>query len=59
MLFSRGAWRTRLIGAAALVGVMLALSGCYVVPYPYGYHGGGYYRPVPAYAGPYRYGRYY
>jgi hypothetical protein len=48
---------TRLLGAAALVGAALALSGCYVAPYPYQYRGGGYYGAAPVYVAPYRYGR--
>jgi hypothetical protein len=50
-------WRRLLIRAAAVAG-LVALTGCYYGPYPYGYYGGypGYYgAPV---AGVYLHGGY-
>jgi hypothetical protein len=57
MTTRRRAKFTRLLGAAALAGAVLALSGCYVAPYPYRYPGGGYYGAAPVYVAPYRYRR--
>ncbi len=59
MMARRRTTLTRLLGATALVGAALALSGCYVARYPYQYRGGGYYGAAPVYVAPYRYGRLY